>query len=100
MDHAEFERQAPKMNGFAKRMTTDVGGLVQRRQVRPSLHLHHRIALAIEQVEVLAILEECALDGNGALVVEYRAPLEKRRHIRVAERVVKTVRVAGVLVVD
>src|SRR5579859_7427386 len=86
------------MNRLAQWMSTYLRGFVQRGQVRTSLHLDDRIALTIEQVQILTILEKCAFDGDCALIVQNRAALEKWRYVRVIKRVVEAVGVTGVLI--
>ena len=88
------------MDRLAERMSADVAHLVQRRQERACLHLHDRVHLAIEEVQVVAVLQERALDGHRPLIVQNRAALEKGCDIRVAEGVVEAVGIVGVLVVN
>ena len=55
-------------------MAADVRRLIQRRQVRPGLHLHHRVALAVEEVQVLAVLEGSAQSVRDTLLASAACP--------------------------
>ena len=62
-----------KLTASPTGMAVGVGDLVDRVAERAGLHLDHRERLAVVEVEVVAVLQERALDRDRALVVEARA---------------------------
>ena len=99
MQHAQVEGELGEVDVLAHRITRRFGGLVERVEVRPSFHFHHREALAVVEVEVAAILQECSPNGHRALVIEGRAVHQERRDAVEAEAVVQPVGVLGVFFV-
>jgi hypothetical protein len=101
VDDAELEhRLIDERHQVVLRMPPRLGHLVGRRQVRARLHLHHRVALAIEHVHVVAVLEERRAHGQRLLVIEDGAVLHERLDVTRDQRVAEHVRVRRVLVVD
>jgi hypothetical protein len=72
----KVDGQLGEVDRLADRIAVGVGDLVDGVAVRTGLHLDDRERLAVVEVEVAAVLQERALDGHRALVVE---PVPKRR---------------------
>src|SRR5438874_13283018 len=70
VDNAEVEVGLRHVDALADRITVGLADLVAGVEVGTRLHLHHRVAALVVEVEVVAILQECAAHGDRALVVE------------------------------
>src|SRR5437762_133129 len=73
---------------------------IQIESCHPCGDLDHRVVALVVELEVVAVLQERAAHGDGALRVHGGAIHEVRLHVGGGERVVEPVRVARVLVVD
>ncbi len=101
VQHAELEVDGIAPGSRRSRPWDGAGarGLVDRGQVRARLHLHHGVALAVEHVHVLAVLQERRAHGQRLLVVEHGAVAHVRLDVGGGERVLEQVGVGAVHVV-
>src|SRR5437867_10767120 len=93
VDDAKVEMRLGHVHALADRVPVGLADLVARIEVRSGLHLDHRVAALVVEVEVVAVLEEGAANRDRALVVEGRAVDDVRLHVGRGIAVVEPVRV-------
>src|ERR1700730_5438189 len=99
MQDAEIERQLREIDVLPHRIAGRLGGFVESVEVGSSLHLYHREAFPVVEVEVAAVLQEGATNRYRPLVVERRAIDEEGGHAVEAEAVIQPVGVLRVFFV-
>ena len=100
MDDAQVEAEASHVHVLVHRIAVGLGDLVAGVEVGPGLHLDHRVAALVVELEVVAVLKKGAAHSHRALVVERRSEDQVGLDVVGGEVVVEPVGVAGVLVVD
>src|SRR5207245_1738841 len=68
VDDAKVEAQLSHVDALGDGIAFGLSDLVAGVEIRTRLHLDHRVAALVVEVEVVEILEERASDGDRALV--------------------------------
>ena len=99
MDDAEVEGQVVEIEDFIVGVALGAEHLVNRGEVRARLHFDVGVALAVEDVHVLRVLQESSQHGDRLLVVEHRPVHQVGGYIGGGVAVGDQVGVVGVFIV-
>jgi hypothetical protein len=99
MDDAEVEMRLRHVDALSEWISVRLRDLVARIEIRSPFHLDHGVATLVVEVQVVAVLQKCPTNGDGALVVERRTIDEIGLYVGCREAVVQPVSVSRVLVV-